>query len=213
MQWIVSLGRKILGCASSRPHQGEVNIEVVFRIVYNQLEVVTPDYCREFDVEVTLKSAQNAPVNSFSRPALTGNNGGNGGLKRRVQSDQVVHALPAPRARQAGVSPNMVKKNPPKTPKEPRIKELLLQALKWKHLLDTGQVASQADIARLEGITRGRVTQIMSLLQLSPTIQRRILEMPKSARRPHITERAIRHITMMENPKKQLDAFQEIAEG
>jgi hypothetical protein len=117
-----------------------------------------------------------------------------------VRSDQVVHA----------VSPNMVKKKPPKTPKDPRIKELLLQARKWQYLLDTGQVASQAVIAHLEGITRGRVSQIVSLLQLSPKIQRQILEMPKSVRRPHITERAIRHITMMENSQKQVDAFQQL---
>ncbi|MFO8057057.1 MAG: hypothetical protein R6V10_07165 [bacterium] len=89
-------------------------------------------------------------------------------MKRRVQSDQVVHALPAPQARQAGVSPNQVKKKPPKTPKEPRIKELLLQARRWRHLLDTGQVPSQAAIARLEGITRGRITQIMSLRKITP---------------------------------------------
>jgi len=106
----------------------------------------------------------------------------------------------------------MVKKKPPKTPKEPRIKELLLQARKWQHLLDTGQVSSQAAIARLEGTTRGRVTQIMSLLQLSSKIQRQILEMPKSVRRPHITERAIRHITMMESPQEQLEGFQELVE-
>ncbi len=186
------------GCASFRPQRGKLGIEVIFHIVYNQLEIVATGCCREFDVEVTLKSAQNAPVNNPFKPALAGDNGGNGGLKRRVQSDQVVHA----------VSPNMVKKKPPKTPKEPRIKELLLEARKWQHLLDTGQVSSQAAIARLEGITRARVTQIMSLRKLTPQIQSKRLEMPKSARRPHITERAIRHISLIGNPQEQLDAFQ-----
>jgi hypothetical protein len=176
---------------------------VIFRIFYNHLEDGSPEPCREFDVEVALKSAKNAPVNNLFRPAPAGDNGGNRGLKRHVRSDQVVHA----------VSPNQVKKKPPKTPKEPRIKQLLEQARKWQDLLDTGQVTSQAAIARLEGTTRGRVTQIMSLLQLSPKIQHQILEMPKSVRRPHITERSLRHITMMESPREQLDAFRGLTEG
>ncbi|MBW2087122.1 MAG: hypothetical protein JRI54_14025 [Deltaproteobacteria bacterium] len=87
---------------------------------------------------------------------------------------------------------------------------MTLQARKWQHLLDTGQVASQAAIARLEGITRGRVTQIMSLLLLAPEIQQHILNMPRTANRPVITERALRHITQLENYQAQKQGFENL---
>ena len=40
-----------------------------------------------------------------------------------------------------------------------------LRAIEWQRQLDTGQVRSRADIARREGLTRARVTQIMNLLR------------------------------------------------
>jgi len=184
--------------------QDPVNIEVIFRIVYKQFATDKSEPYRDFNVEVALKSPQNVPVNNLSPSNATRTiKGGNGGLTRRVRSDQVV----------SGVPPNQARKKPPRTPKEPRIKELLQQALEWQELLDSGQVSSQAAIARLEGITRGRVTQIMALLNLSPNIQRHILNMPKTAKRLPITERALRQITLMESTKEQLNAFRELAGG
>ena len=60
--------------------------------------------------------------------------------------------------------------------------------------LDTGEVRNQADIARREGVTRARVTQVLGLLRLAPEIQETILAMPKVSCRPAITERALRSI-------------------
>jgi hypothetical protein len=40
-----------------------------------------------------------------------------------------------------------------------------LRAIEWQRQLDSGQVRSRADIARREGLTRARVTQIMNLLR------------------------------------------------
>lgn len=40
-----------------------------------------------------------------------------------------------------------------------------LRALEWQRQLDSGEVRSKADIARREGLTRARVTQIMNLLR------------------------------------------------
>src|SRR4051812_43386450 len=40
----------------------------------------------------------------------------------------------------------------------------LKRAVEWQRQLDTGQVRSRAAIARREGLTRARVTQIMNLL-------------------------------------------------
>jgi len=74
-------------------------------------------------------------------------------------------------------------------------------------MLNSGQVRNQADIAQREGITRARVTQIMHLTNLAPEIQDHILNMPKTSRRPAITDRALRLITRIEDHKQQLEAF------
>ena len=41
----------------------------------------------------------------------------------------------------------------------------LKRAIEWQRQLDAGQVRSRAAIARREGLTRARVTQIMNLLR------------------------------------------------
>ncbi|MFH1689379.1 MAG: hypothetical protein ABIE42_03975 [Candidatus Eisenbacteria bacterium] len=66
---------------------------------------------------------------------------------------------------------------------------------------------TQAEIARREGITRARVTQIMAMLRLAPEIQEHILAMPESVNRPPISERALRPIAHIEDPKQQLAEF------
>jgi len=58
--------------------------------------------------------------------------------------------------------------------------ELLRKAIEWKSLLESGKIASQAEIASREGVTRARVTQMMmGLLRLAPEIQQRILSLPE----------------------------------
>jgi hypothetical protein len=53
--------------------------------------------------------------------------------------------------------------------------ETLRKTLQWRQGLHAGTVASQAYIARREGITRARVCQIMSLLRLRPEIREKVL--------------------------------------
>jgi hypothetical protein len=90
--------------------------------------------------------------------------------------------------------------------------ELLRKAIEWQALLESGEVSNQAEIARQEGITRARVTQVMGLLRLAPEIQQHILSMPAMARRPAITERALRSIAQLQDPKDQTARFQQLAE-
>ena len=73
---------------------------------------------------------------------------------------------------------------------------LLRKAIEWKALLESGEASSQAAIARREGISRARVTQVMGLLRLAPEIQERVLSLPDLVRRPAITERALRPMAM-----------------
>jgi ParB-like chromosome segregation protein Spo0J len=46
----------------------------------------------------------------------------------------------------------------------------LARALEWQRQLDAGEVASRADIARREGLSRARVTQIMRALALTTAV-------------------------------------------
>lgn len=69
---------------------------------------------------------------------------------------------------------------------------------------------TQAAIARREGITRARVTQVMAMLRLAPEIKEHILAMPESVGRPAITERALRPMVRTHNPTEQRAKFQEL---
>jgi hypothetical protein len=128
---------------------------------------------------------------------------------RRVPAAQVVLAIPLRRG----------KPKPPKEPKTPRVVELLRKAIEWQALLASGEAPNQAAIARREGITRARVTQVMDMLRLAPEIQEHVLSLPDlpaatgaaqagMVRRPVITERALRPIAQIDGPKEHIRAFQ-----
>ena len=127
-------------------------------------------------------------------------NGHVGTLTRRVFADRVVSAVP-----QRRTTPTR-----PKGPKTPRIVELLRKAIEWQALLKSGEATSRAEVARREGLTRARVTQVMGLLRLAPEIQQHILAMPDIVHRPSISERALRRVTQLEQPGAQLQAFQQL---
>lgn len=63
----------------------------------------------------------------------------------------------------------------PKKPKIPRVVQLLALAHHYNDLLKQGVVKDYADIARLGGVSRARITQIMGLLLLAPEIQIKML--------------------------------------
>lgn len=60
----------------------------------------------------------------------------------------------------------------------PRIARLMALAIRFDGLVRRGQVADQAELARLGHVTRARVTQIMNLLSLAPDIQEELLFLP-----------------------------------
>ena len=106
-----------------------------------------------------------------------------GALIRRAPDARVVCAMP----RLCG------NPKPAKEPRTPRVVELLHKAIEWQTLLESGRIASHAEIARQEGITRTRVTQILGLLRLAPEIQEKVLNLPASLHRCPVTERMLRH--------------------
>jgi ParB-like chromosome segregation protein Spo0J len=119
-----------------------------------------------------------------------------------VAADRVVHA----------VLPRVLNRKPPKAPKTPRVAELLRKAIEWPRQLDAGEVRNQAEIARREGLTRARVTQVLRLLLLAPEIQEHALSLPDMVRRPAITGRALRPIAHMERVGDQKARFQELVQ-
>lgn len=95
----------------------------------------------------------------------------------------------------------------------PRITRLIALAIHFDELLSTGQVSSQAELARLGKVTRARLTQIMNLLLLAPDIQEQILEMPRiETGRAPITERELRGVAQMPNWREQRRSWSQIAE-
>src|SRR5207248_3309415 len=70
---------------------------------------------------------------------------------------------------------------------------------------DRGAVRDQAEIARLAGVTRARVTQVMDLLFLAPAIQEAILDLPRTARgRDSVVERDLRRVATLIRWDEQL---------
>lgn len=93
----------------------------------------------------------------------------------------------------------------------PRLSRLMALAIRFDHLIRTGAVAGQADLARLGQVTRARVTQIMNLLLLAPDIQEDILflEVPVHGDDP-FPERQIRSLTNVPDWRKQRLLWKEV---
>ena len=74
-----------------------------------------------------------------------------------------------------------------------KIEHIIYKAVKWKKMLDDGAVSSMSEIARKEGLTRARVTQIMNLLKLPAEMQNFLLKLddPKEIRK--FSERKLRN--------------------
>jgi hypothetical protein len=92
-----------------------------------------------------------------------------------------------------------VKKKDPPGPHPIHIAE------KFQKQLEVGSV-NKAELARRNGMSRARVTQIMNLLNLESRIKEEILNMPQSEQR-YFTERKLRKIAGLSSSKKQILAF------
>lgn len=84
-------------------------------------------------------------------------------------------------------------------------------AIRLDHLLDTGKIKDQAELARTAGITRARVTQILNLTNLAPDIQQAILDLePSTERIPRFREGEIRQIAIIPDWQKQRPAWKRL---
>lgn len=57
----------------------------------------------------------------------------------------------------------------------PRVTKFMALAIRFEELLKDGTVKDYADLARLGGVSRARITQIMNLRLLAPDIQEKLL--------------------------------------
>jgi len=107
-------------------------------------------------------------------------------------------------AHQAAGRPKREAAPPP--PRIPRITRLMALAIKFQDMIDRGEVKDYADLARLGYVTRARVTQIMNLLLLAPSIQERIIDCRNApyAAEPEI-RRIVRDVHWGDQNRAQLD--------
>jgi hypothetical protein len=93
----------------------------------------------------------------------------------------------------------------------PRISRLMALAIHMQELVDRGEVADYADLARLAHVTRARITQIMNLNHLAPDIQEDLLNLPLSdGGRDQIRERMLRSIAAIPDWGKQRRMWEEV---
>ena len=93
----------------------------------------------------------------------------------------------------------------------PRLARLMALAIRFDQLVRDGQVADYADLARLGHVTRARITQIMNLLNLAPSIQEAILFLPARIQgREIIAERNLRPLTRIVSWERQRKLWSEL---
>ena len=93
----------------------------------------------------------------------------------------------------------------------PRVTCLLALAHRFEALVRSGEVKDHADLARAGHVSRARVSQIMKLLMLAPSIQERLLRLPpRSAGSECITERDLRKVVQEPHWDRQRILFDQM---
>ena len=94
----------------------------------------------------------------------------------------------------------------------PRISRLMALAIHFDGLIREGTVKDYADLARLGGVSRARITQIMNLLNLAPEIQEKLLFLPGTARgRGVVSEREMRRVCEFTSWSRQRISHADVA--
>ncbi|MCX7429088.1 MAG: hypothetical protein NTW96_26120 [Planctomycetia bacterium] len=86
----------------------------------------------------------------------------------------------------------------------PRISRLMALAIRFEHLIRTGEIADYAELARLGHVSRARITQIINLLLLASDLQERLLFLPRiegGKERIHLHQ--LQSITVVPDWRKQ----------
>jgi hypothetical protein len=93
----------------------------------------------------------------------------------------------------------------------PRISRLMALALKFETMVQSGEVADYATLARLGRVTRARMSQIMALVNLAPDIQEAILQLPVvDVGRDPIVLRDVLRIARIAEWNRQIQKWKEL---
>lgn len=99
------------------------------------------------------------------------------------------------------------------TGRVPRVAKWMALALKLVQHLDQGDLASQAEAARLGGVTRARFSQILTLVHLAPDLQEAVLFLPRIERGGEpLQMRHLLPLTRLADWQQQRDAWRRLAE-
>jgi hypothetical protein len=81
----------------------------------------------------------------------------------------------------------------------------------YQNLLKNGKVKNIGELAEKEGVSKARISQIMSLRNLAPEIKNWLLEIADTTIIPKqkITEKKLRQIATIRNHKQQIKKFKE----
>jgi hypothetical protein len=80
----------------------------------------------------------------------------------------------------------------------PRIVRRLDQAVQFQAMLAAGQARFRADVAAANGLSAARVSQLLALLKLAPSLVAFIRSLPAGTPARTITERALRRLTRLQ---------------
>ena len=83
-------------------------------------------------------------------------------------------------------------------------------ALDWRTKLAADKTLTMAHIAKQQGLSRARVTQIMNLLQLPPAIVKELSTIATREEARRFSERALREILLLRSTAEQLIAFRKL---
>jgi hypothetical protein len=89
------------------------------------------------------------------------------------------------------------KRERPRELKLPPVVGHLRQAEEFQSLLDSGAAPNRAWLARQYGLTRARVTQLLSLLLLHPNILDYVRNLPAGTPERLVTEKKLRTLTKL----------------
>ena len=96
---------------------------------------------------------------------------------------------------------------------------LLNRAEEFRRQLDSGAVRNQADLARMFCLTRARVTQLLQLLDLEPSIRAYAKSLPPGTPTNMVTERGLRLLlkfppsVQLRKAKRTVQGFSEYLTG
>ena len=99
------------------------------------------------------------------------------------------------RVREAKQTPTVGEVRPKPVPADvPKMTRMLILGYHFERLVRDGKVKNYAEIARLTGLSRARVTQIVNLTLLTPRVQDEILSAGDRNGDPHPLERRLRRL-------------------